>query len=282
MILIMSSADSSDSDMDPVEVRRQSQLPPSSASPQSDRTTGTPPRGKPLLRPIGVNQLYVDLGDWAPAADPSKLAPSPNYAHLPPPPSIVSSRSSNSAVDAARAPSTPSPQAVSNVAPTSHPNSHLTPLQLSISHSLSRLLSLDIFRTFIATPVGYSQFHAYLSTTSSPTTSSPAATLELYRDLSVLKTLALRSGVASRGIRDVYLIPDSEKHVETPLPAMKEMVSALRGVISGAQGLEKPATRLLEQLYANEFEGFVKYRLLRYTSVQLGKYGVEAGERKGL
>ncbi|ORY91474.1 hypothetical protein BCR35DRAFT_298638 [Leucosporidium creatinivorum] len=262
-------ADSSDSDMDPLESpRRPHSTATSNSSPPTPRTIAAGSAAtNTTLRP--VKRLYVDLADWAPPSDPSKLASTPNYSHLPPPP--PSSRSS----------SAKSFRTVTKAEPTSLPNNQLTPLQLSISHSLSRLLSLPIFLEFLSTPLGYAQFHAYLSThASSPSTSASA--LELWRDLQVLKDVSLRAGVASRGVRDVYLVPEGSKQVELPLPAMKDLVVGLRGVINGANGLEKPSRELLNQLYASEFESFVKYQLLRYTSVQLGKFNLDGTDRKGL
>lgn len=227
--------------MDPLESpRRPQSTAASSTAPPTPRTVAASAAAtNTTLRP--VKRLYVDLADWAPPSDPSKLAATPNYSHLPAPP--TPSRSS----------SAKSTQTVTPTQPTSLPNNQLTPLQLSISHSLSRLLSLPIFLEFLSTPQGYSQFHTYLSShASSPATSASA--LELWRDLQVLKNISLRAGVASRGVRDVYLVPEASKQVELPLPAMKDLVVGLRGVITGGSGLEKPSRDLLNQLYASEFE----------------------------
>lgn len=235
---------------------------PTTPRASAEATAASPAISQTLRR---VDKLYVDLADWAPP--PTVSTSSANTAaHLPPLP---------------KTPPSPSTGSNRSVQPTSYPNTHLNPLQQSISHSLSKLLSEDVFLRYLQSPVGYTQFHSYLSTFPSNSAVASASSLELWRDLQVLKELERRAAVASRGIRDVYLI-DGHKKVDVPLPVMRDLVGGLRGVIGGVNGLEKPSRALLDALYASEFEGFVQYRLLKHTSVALGQYNLDPNDRKGL
>lgn len=216
-----------------------------------------------------VDRLYVDLADWAPPASISTASATPQHApHLPPP------------TKSPRASSTET-KSISTVTPTSFPNTQLSPLQQSLSHSLSKLLTEEVFLKYLQSSIGYTRFHSYLTDYPSKSSVASAAALELWRDLNVLKELERRAALASRGIRDTYLV-DGQKKVDVPLPMMRELVGGLRGVIGNSTGLEKPSRALLDSLYASEFEGFVKYRLLKHTSVKLGQYDLETQDRKGL
>lgn len=264
--------------MDPIEVRRHVK-----SSPDRKTTTRvkvepvTPPLGSPithddLARIISRSSSMVtlsaaNLSSWATVPTrPSQLRSTP-YANLPAVKVTASSISSDNS-------------GASTTIVTSQPISNLTPLQHSLSQSLQRLLSVPVFAAYLQTPTGYAAFHHYL-TTISPSPRG-AASLELWRDLRVLQDSMTRAGGVARGIRDVYLVPGGSKNVEVPSVVLQGAVGSLPSVIDASNGLEMPAKHLLESLHRNQFQEFVKYRLLRHTSVQLGKYNLTAKDKKGL
>ncbi|GAA6029605.1 hypothetical protein JCM8097_000959 [Rhodosporidiobolus ruineniae] len=159
-------------------------------------------------------------------------------------------------------------------------NVPLTPLQASISYSLARLLSLPRFVAFLSTPLGYAQFHAFLS--SKAPASAEVAQLELWKDVKVLAQLVKQSGLAAKGINEVYLEKDAPAHVELPREELKSLIGALKTATAGAPGLDAPSKHLLYELYAAEFENFVRYRLLKHTKAQLSRYHLPVEDRGGI
>ncbi|GAA6019145.1 hypothetical protein JCM10207_006557 [Rhodosporidiobolus poonsookiae] len=207
------------------------------------------------------------LEDWAPGPPTFEKLPASGMPHLP----------KASGVHVLGAPKKPAKGS------TSKPfNIPLTPLQASISYSLARLLSLPRFAAFLQTPLGFAQFHAYLTQQSQVPPSASLAELEAYKDLRVLASMLKQAGLAAKGINDVYLSDDAAAHVDLPRPALVELLDALRTATAGAPGLDMPTKHLLHSLYTREFEGFVRHRLLKHTKAQLQQYHLSPENRGGI
>lgn len=165
---------------------------------------------------------------------------------------------------------------------TSKPLSTLTPLQASISHSLNRLLSPPIFEAFLSTSSGYGQFETYLKQVSR--SSEGLAALSLWRDLQVLRAQTSKTSAAAQGIRDMYLLPSGPKRADSLLSPedFTETVGGLAKIAQAGTGLDSVSKHLLDSLYREDFHAYVKFYLIKHTSVELGKYGVDSKDRKGL
>ncbi|GAA6062436.1 hypothetical protein JCM10212_003310 [Sporobolomyces blumeae] len=160
-----------------------------------------------------------------------------------------------------------------------------TPLQSSIAYSLSRLLSFETFQSFLSSRGGYQDFSDYLLAFSSP----HLHTLELHQDLEALIRVSNQSSAAARAIRDAYCVPASEKKVVLRSDGagqggdfMSDMGHALLEIADPPTGLERASQHLLEELYATEFETYVKHRLLAHTKLQLEKHDLNKNDVAGL
>lgn len=163
---------------------------------------------------------------------------------------------------------------------TSSPNTiPLSPAQASLSYSLSRLLSLPRFAAFLHTPLGFAQFAAYLS---GDPRSPSLAELELWKDTHVLAQLIAQAEAGMRGIASVYLAPDHPSGLELPEDMRQALYESLAEKWGGQSGLDRVSKHLLESLYRNEFEGFIKTRLVRHTQAQLAKYNLKPEDRGGI
>ncbi|GAA5974554.1 hypothetical protein JCM5350_001187 [Sporobolomyces pararoseus] len=223
------------------------------------------PNGAPTSRIIDGGEARIDqvLGDWAPGAPPLEgLPPSQAETYLPrAPPSSTHSHTTSSK---------------SKYYPTSKPfNLPLNPNQESMSYSLARLLSRPRFASFLTTPLGYSQFKAYLSENASP---ECVAQLDLWRDLNILRNLRMQTGYAAKGISRVY----RDEIGEWPSSAAKELVHGLQSTADEATSgsLEGPAKHLLDSFYASQFESFMRSRLVRHTQEQLTRYHLHASDAR--
>ncbi|GAA5900609.1 hypothetical protein JCM6882_000920 [Rhodosporidiobolus microsporus] len=150
---------------------------------------------------------------------------------------------------------------------TSFPHPPPTPVQASISYALSRLLSLPSFAQLLSTPTGLAAFQDYLTAFSSPL----LPTLKLYGDIVALRGLTGAAAAGARGMRDVYLLPGAADEVELEQRDLREAVEGLRKVVEARGALERTGRKALERLYASEFEGYVKHKLLGHTKLQLEK-----------
>jgi len=162
-----------------------------------------------------------------------------------------------------------------------------TQLQSSIGFSLSKLLTLPTFTAFLSTQTGYTDFWEYLLAFSSP----HLHTLELQRDLQALIRLTNHSSAAARGMREAYCTPSGEKKVVLKADLtegdhdhdfMSDMGDALAEIAEPPSGLERASQHLLQELYATEFEAFVKHRLLAHTKLQLEKRDLNKNDVAGL
>ncbi|GAA5937373.1 uncharacterized protein JCM15063_002886 [Sporobolomyces koalae] len=212
-----------------------------------------------------VHQIDTVLQEWAPCAPPlEKLPPSGHESYLP-----STAASQRSSLENRR------------YRPTSKPiNVLLSPLQESMSYSLARLLSQPRFVAFVATPLGFSQFRAYLL---EHATTRNVVELDLWRDLYVLGNLKRQTSLASQGIAQVY--HRDELATAVPQRIMREIGMALKQTVEHTQDelLDGPAKHLLDSLYASHFEVFMRHRLVKFTHEQLAKYHLHASDyRSGI
>ncbi|GAA5934214.1 hypothetical protein JCM10213_003732 [Rhodosporidiobolus nylandii] len=207
------------------------------------------------------------LDEWAPTSPPFEQLPASGMPHLPKASGVKMLGGEKRKVEKGI---------------TSKPlNIPLTPLQASISYSLARLLSYPRFQAFLLTPLGFAQFHNYLTSTSPGGQS--VRQLELFKDCRVLGQLLRQGSLAAKGINDVYLEEDATSRVDDmPRPVLKDLVVGLRAAAVGAPGLDTPSKHLLQALYAAEFENFVRHRLLKHTKAQLSRYHLAAEDRAGI
>ncbi|KAM0746392.1 hypothetical protein T439DRAFT_306746 [Meredithblackwellia eburnea MCA 4105] len=158
--------------------------------------------------------------------------------------------------------------------PTSFP---ITSFQSSdLEHSLIRLLSPTIFEAFILEEEGRHSFAAYLSKTSRGT-----APLELWWDLKVFERLEDQLRKAAFGIKEVYFAGGAKKQVGLRSGQVKEAIGALRQSMNTG-GLDGTASTLLSSLYANEFQGYIRHRLVQHAHVRLGALKLSSADYSGL
>lgn len=116
-------------------------------------------------------------------------------------------------------------------------------------YSLARLLSRPRFASFLSTPLGFSQFKAYLSENVDP---DLVAQLDLWHDLNILRSLKMATAFAGGGIARVY----EDELKKMPETVAKELHLALRSTATEATSgsLDGPAKHLLDTFYAHQFE----------------------------
>lgn len=278
------STDSGESDMDPRDI------PQTRSSPSLPRSLQTSP-----IRQRASSNLPSDAPFQSPPQSPTLVVhPLPRHSLLPPsprsptslssPPPTPRTRTRTRTADLAHwAPETQRPSQSRHAhlpdSSSAGPTSFVLPpsqIQQELEYSVKRLLSPAVFEAFVSDPAGRRRFLEYLDNTA-----RGRAPLELWWDLRMMQRAAQQARVAAVAVTDVYLVQEAKNEVLLPDAVLREAVEALRGMM-WVGGLEGPAQHLLSSLYVNEFQGFVKHRLLKHATVQLGKYNLSASERAGL
>ncbi|KAK4700434.1 hypothetical protein P7C70_g5812, partial [Phenoliferia sp. Uapishka_3] len=195
-------------------------------------------------------QFMTTLNDWAPTVS-APATTQTTLAHLPAPPATGDWNS-----------------------PTSFPNTAVKSSDLE--HSLVRLLSPKVFHAFLSEDAGRESFRNYLSTTE-----RGSSILDLWWDLHLLRRLTEQARSAALGVMDVYLVPDAPKKVRLTSQELTDTAVALRTTI-GPGTLEGPGNKLLSSLYSNEFQTYIKHRLVDHAQVKLGHLQLSSDMKAGL
>ncbi|BGP54662.1 hypothetical protein JCM8202v2_002249 [Rhodotorula sphaerocarpa] len=258
----------------------------STTSPPSPSKAGRGHGPMPELGPRSISDPRASegirpTGEWAPAAPAFEELPPSGLAHLPAAavaPSVPAAASRKLKLQPSR--EQQQQQRPQKQVLTSSPNTiPLSPAQASLSYSLSRLLSLPRFAAFLHTPLGFAQFAAYLS---GDPRSPSLAEFEFWKDTHVLAQLIAQAEAGMRGIASVYLAPDHPSGLELPEDMRQALYESLAEKWGGQSGLDRVSKHLLESLYRNEFEGFIKTRLVRHTQAQRAKYNLKPEDRGGI
>ncbi|GAA6004616.1 hypothetical protein JCM11491_002169 [Sporobolomyces phaffii] len=220
-----------------------------------------------------VGSLFQKASDHEYTTAPS-IARLDNFAPLAPPHQLLPPSNAESYL-----PSAPQWNDLGSYHPTSRAmNLELSPLQESLNYSLGRLLSLPRFAAFVSTPVGFHQFESYLAMVNP----NDAVQLNLWRDLDVVHRLKLQIAFASKSVAGQY----EEELANVPRPLAKSVARELRAAVEAAitptHGLGLASTSLLESLYANQFESFIKSRLSHHTNEQLSRHKLTTEDRSGI
>lgn len=143
---------------------------------------------------------------------------------------------------------------------------------------MRHLLSLNVFEELIQDPLGRHRFREYLEQLNS----SSIYKLDYWTDVDVFERLIqqLRSG--SQALHDLYIAPSSSTKVDMP-PSYSEIVfhrlCYFNELDSGLMGSQ---ANLLQSLYENEFQNFIRHKLVERSRVRLGKENLSELEKNGL
>ncbi|KAI5476889.1 NmrA-like domain containing protein [Pseudohyphozyma bogoriensis] len=208
---------------------------------------GSPPTGFSRLR---ISTTHSDLSRWAPSR-PSTAFPS-GISHLP---QVPDARYNG---------------------PTSFPNTKIPHDMKQLESSTMRLLSPSVFEEFLTDENGRRNFREYLQETQPDL----VAQLDFWWDLHVLQTMTEKARLGALRMQDIYLLPGADAEVKLPSALFGQTLGALKRVTSGS-GLEKPSEHLLSSLYAQQFQTYVRERLVQHASVKLGVLNLSPTERAG-
>ncbi|KAL8290285.1 hypothetical protein RQP46_003224 [Phenoliferia psychrophenolica] len=147
-----------------------------------------------------------------------------------------------------------------------------------LEYSVMKLVSEKVFMDLMKEPLARHRFREFLESTAEGTTAFDA-----WLDIRAFKKETDELHVGSVAISDLYLTSDATAS-RLPVPdSMKDrLLEAFSLVAKIDVSLDAPARHLLGSLYNQQFQAFIRYKLVETASVRLGKYNLSQREREGL
>ncbi|KAI5475679.1 hypothetical protein MNV49_001054 [Pseudohyphozyma bogoriensis] len=165
------------------------------------------------------------------------------------------------------------------VSPTSFnfPEFHLSPMQLEMSLSINALLSEQVFAELLADSLGRHRFREYLQYVN-----GDVASLDLWCDLRAYRSMTDRVKTTALALHDIFSMGTGHGRGALSTELREDVLSSLRQGVLVGDSLDLPQSALLASLYRNEFQSFVKHKLIEHASVRLGMTNLSADEKQGL
>ncbi|KAM0746620.1 hypothetical protein T439DRAFT_384030 [Meredithblackwellia eburnea MCA 4105] len=131
-----------------------------------------------------------------------------------------------------------------------------------IEYSVLKLLSEKVFEEFMNDPLGRFRFREFLESTSEGT-----STFDSWLDIRAFKRQTEELHIGSVALSDIYLASGiSSSRLDVPVQMKDRMLAAFATVSSIDAALDPPARHLLKSLYGNQFQSFIKYKLMENAS----------------
>ncbi|TIB68168.1 hypothetical protein E3Q17_03752 [Wallemia mellicola] len=158
---------------------------------------------------------------------------------------------------------------------TAHP---ISLIQADLEWSLRHLMSEQVFEQLLTDSLGRYRFRQFLETLSPDSVSK----LDCWTDTTVYDKLVNQIRAGSEVLYQLYLSSSSPNKVTIPPVHTENTFISLQKLSQTDSGLEPMQQHLLTSLYENEFQQFVRFKLVERAKVRLGKAILSDREKDGL
>ncbi|TIA95399.1 hypothetical protein E3P96_03843 [Wallemia ichthyophaga] len=158
---------------------------------------------------------------------------------------------------------------------TSHP---ISLIQADLEWSLRHLMSEQVFEQLLHDSLGRYRFRQFLETLSPDSVSK----LDCWTDTAVYDKLVNQIKAGSEVLYELYLSSSSSNKVTVPPVHTENTFHGLQKLSQTNSGLGPIQQHLLSSLYENEFQQFVRFKLVERAKVRLGKAILSDREKDGL
>ncbi|KAJ7623906.1 hypothetical protein DFH06DRAFT_1008721 [Mycena polygramma] len=149
-------------------------------------------------------------------------------------------------------------------------------VQRDVDFTLRALMSPEMFASMLADPLARQRFREFLAVDGS------TAELDFWTDTRFLAQSIEQLHANGLAFRDLYVSSSSEGHVPLSPEVRRELLGALQHVLGANASLGSTQAQLLESLYNNQFQRFVKHKIIQETHVTLGKANLMSQDSEGL
>ncbi|KAL7414634.1 hypothetical protein BDY24DRAFT_350325 [Mrakia frigida] len=145
----------------------------------------------------------------------------------------------------------------------------ITFIQRDLDHSISSLISKDVFAELLDDPMGRFRFREWLSREGKPQSSS---LLAFYQDSKAYLKIMDEFKSLGLAIHESFLAPSSVKEIDVNNESKEDSLLALREAHRLKTPFSKAATQAFDTLYATEFSAFIKKKITDQARVRLGMF----------
>ncbi|KAF8143461.1 hypothetical protein K438DRAFT_1875996 [Mycena galopus ATCC 62051] len=227
-----------------------------------------------------------DLSRWAPepAYFPNHSISVSYTVHSPPAPRMQrSTRSHTSASNSQRSKEREGSMTDTTRRNPATPQHHhtllgMTPevVQRDVDFTARALLSPEMFASMLSDSLARQRFREFLAVDGS------TAELDFWTDAQFLAQSMKRLRASGLAFRDLYVSDSGDAHVPLSPEVRRELLGVLQHVLAADASFGSTQAHLLESMYNDQFQRFVKHKIIQETHVTLGKANLTSQESEGL
>ncbi|KAJ7278226.1 hypothetical protein C8J57DRAFT_1126124 [Mycena rebaudengoi] len=104
----------------------------------------------------------------------------------------------------------------------------------------------------------------------------------MWTDTNFLAQSIEQAQINGAAFRDLYVSNSGDSHVALPTEDRRELLTVLQRVLAVDSSFGTTQSHLLESMYNNQFQRFVKHKIIQETHVTLGKVNLSSADSEGL
>ncbi|KAK7017335.1 hypothetical protein R3P38DRAFT_1322325 [Favolaschia claudopus] len=145
-------------------------------------------------------------------------------------------------------------------------------VQRDVDYTMRALMSREMFVRMLGEPLARQRFREFLAADGS------AAALDFWTDAQWLAQAAGRVRAAGVAFRDLYVSNSGDSHVTLAPEVRRELLAALQHIVASDASFGSTQTQLLDGMYQDQFQRFIKHQIIQETHVSLEKSNLAAQE----
>ncbi|KAF7335403.1 hypothetical protein MVEN_02193000 [Mycena venus] len=151
-------------------------------------------------------------------------------------------------------------------------------VQRDVDFAVRALVSPEMFADMLSDPLARHRFREFLVSDGNTGT----AELDFWTDAQFLAQSIEQLRANGLAFRDLYVSNSGEAHVLLPPEVRRDLLGALQHVIAADASLGSTQARLLESMYNDQFQRFIKHKIIQETHLTLGRANLTSQEGAGL
>ncbi|KAJ6489017.1 hypothetical protein C8R45DRAFT_1097350 [Mycena sanguinolenta] len=149
-------------------------------------------------------------------------------------------------------------------------------IQREVDFTVQALMSPEMFADMLSDSLARQRFREFLAVDSS------TAELDFWTDAQFLGQSMKQLRANSLAFRDLYVSNSGEAHVPVAPEVRRELLGVLQHVSGADLSFNSTQAQLLETMYNDQFQRFVKHKIIQETHVTLGKANLLSQDSEGL
>ncbi|CAK5268929.1 unnamed protein product [Mycena citricolor] len=152
-------------------------------------------------------------------------------------------------------------------------------IERDVDYSMRALMDREMFARILKDPLARQRYREFLAAADGP---SGTAELDFWTDSSYLVQNMDKLYADGAAFKELYLSNLSESQVNLNPESRRELLSALQRVSAVNVSLASSQAEILESLYQDGFQRYVKHQIIQETHVTLGKANLASSDSEGL